>query len=98
MKCPNCNCDIRWHQIAFASYPVWITCKNCETKLVGNTFIKLQAVFVLLLAGAVFFGVLLASWSLPIKYLALFVGLSFVVGFNVWLTLFKGDYRVRNQT
>ena len=51
--CPGCNQPIPFHTIAFAAFPVWITCPWCRARLVGGPFVVAQTAVVLVSAAVV---------------------------------------------
>ena len=59
-RCPRCATQIGLATIAFAAYPVWISCPSCRAALVGNRFVKIQGIVVVISAGAI---ALLVVWA-----------------------------------
>ncbi|BDQ67716.1 hypothetical protein NUITMVS3_16380 [Shewanella xiamenensis] len=95
MNCPSCSKKIHWSRITFSAIPVWITCKSCSAKLVGNKLIKIQTIAATILALFLGIGVASMSIDLTYKYLLLTIGIIVIVVPNVILTVIKGKYYVR---
>ncbi|ASF15795.1 hypothetical protein CEQ32_12940 [Shewanella sp. FDAARGOS_354] len=74
---------------------MWITCKSCSAKLVGNKLIKIQTIAATILALFLGIGVASMSIDLTYKYLLLTIGIIVIVVPNVILTVIKGKYYVR---
>ena len=99
--CPGCKEPIPFHTIAFAAFPVWITCPRCHARLVGGPFVVAQTVVVLVLATFV------TAWSCATVVsptflvseakavgIALLAVIPFAAG-NVVATMLWGRYRKR---
>ena len=94
--CPHCKQPIPFRTILFAPYPVWISCPNCRTKLVGDRFIKIQG-FVVVPILAIMLGVAIVLTRQPLLYeLGMVIVGSFVVAIPcVAATLRWGRYILR---
>lgn len=97
MYCPNCNKKITWQQIAFATFPFWITCNQCGVSLEGNLFIKVQAILVVLLSVCFGLIVFLIEGTLLFRIIIFWIGILLIVIPNVWLTLKNGEYHVNQN-
>jgi hypothetical protein len=97
MDCPHCKSKISWLSIASALCPVWIKCKVCNSKLIGSNLIKIQSVFVTLLS--ILLGVLIGmlDTKIDMKVLYFILGVSIISIPNLWLTIVKGKYRVKDS-
>ena len=94
MNCPHCNGDIRWFHIAKASKPVSLVCSSCDTKLIGDSFIKNQSYFVYTLSFILPLFVILIDTSALIRVVMFILGILLIVVPNVYLTISKGRYSV----
>ncbi len=99
--CPSCKKPIPFHSIAFAAFPVWITCPGCQAQLVGGPFVVAQTVVVLVWAALVTAWAFAAVLSPPLlinSVKALGIALLGVIPFaagNVVITMRWGHYRKR---
>lgn len=67
--CPNCSHRIGYRAVARSLLPLWVTCPNCKTRLVGNRFVQglTVAQSLLILAAAIIPWIVYLE--LTIKYL-----------------------------
>jgi hypothetical protein len=99
--CPSCQKPIPFHTIAFAAFPMWLTCPRCRARLVGGPFVVAQTAVVLLAAAAVTAWACAALMGPPTLVtgakavgLALLVVIPFAAG-NVAVTMLWGHYHKR---
>ena len=95
MNCPNCHVKIKWHQIAFAAFPVWIKCESCGAKLVGNSYIKIQACLVIFLGAVMGAGVASLSVQTHLKLLFFVIGVLVITAPNIYLSMLNGKYSIK---
>lgn len=93
LTCPSCTKKIGFRTIALATFPVWLSCPHCRTKLRGNAFIKAQG-FVIIPALVAVPGILIflsdLGWSQKAAACVLLV--SVVSLTNIIATLVWGRY------
>lgn len=100
-RCPGCHKPIPFHTIAFAAFPVWITCPGCQARLVGGPFVVAQTVIVLVVAAIVTAwacAALVSSSFVLSEAKAVGIALLAVIPFaaaNVVVTMLWGRYRKR---
>lgn len=93
LSCPSCTKPIGFRTIAFATFPVWLRCPHCRTKLRGNAFIKVQGFVIIPVLVAVPSALIFLSdlgWSE--KALACVLVVSAVSIPNIVATLVWGRY------
>jgi hypothetical protein len=101
--CPACKHGIALRQVAFAPFPLFLRCEQCNARLIGGTFVRLQAIFItvtpLIVAGTMLF--LTWPWSkqdfLFVGLVALFLGVVLAL-VNVPATVYWGRYSLRDPT
>jgi hypothetical protein len=98
LTCPSCTKKIGFWTIAFATFPVWLTCRYCKSKLRGNAFIKAQGFVIIPIFTAVpIILIMFSDLSWPHRMLA-FVLLALAVSLaNVIATLVWGRYFLRDD-
>ncbi|MEM9828167.1 MAG: hypothetical protein AAF958_16365 [Planctomycetota bacterium] len=100
--CPVCQQTISWQQIAFSSFPVFITCRQCSTRLVGRRFVVVQAIVLIsvpiLVVGLMPLLVFVPAWKLTVyqTIVTAVVLASALACLNVPITRIWGRYRVRD--
>ena len=98
LTCPSCTKKIGFRTIAFATFPVWLRCPHCRTKLRGNAFIKTQGfVIIPILIGVPVVFIILSHLNWAQKALALVLVASIVSVANVVATLVWGRYFLRDD-
>jgi len=98
LTCPSCTKKIGFRTIAFATFPVWLRCPHCKSKLRGNAFIKAQGFFIipiLVAVPAIF--ILFSDFSRLQNALALFLVVFLVSIPNIFATLRWGRYFRRDD-
>ncbi len=95
--CPHCTKKIPAHTITFALCPIWITCPECNTRLVGDGFIKAQGVLILPVTIAFALFVVRFLHSDMERLTVLLLGATIIVLVNVFLTVRFGKYERRNR-
>ena len=99
--CPNCNHRIAFRQIAFAPFPLFLSCEQCNAKLIGGAFVRIQAVTITTAPLIVAAISLLLSWPTSNQD-CLLVGIgtllfAFVFALvNVPATVYWGGYKLRD--
>ncbi|MCH7606103.1 MAG: hypothetical protein IH962_03005 [Chloroflexi bacterium] len=51
--CGNCGERIPFKSLVRTIVPIWVTCRNCHTKLVGNPYVQVQALTQAVLASMI---------------------------------------------
>ncbi len=98
LTCPSCTKAIGFRTIAFATFPVWLRCPHCKTKLRGNAFIKAQGFVIIPVLFAVpSILIFLSDLGWPQKALACVLVVSIVSIANIVATLVWGRYFLRND-
>ena len=100
-KCPACTLPIGFRKIASAAFPLFLTCDRCSARLLGGTFVRIQAVLILfappLAAATMLF--LTRPWSYRSLVLVSLSTLLFTVVLavvNVPATVYFGRYELRD--
>jgi hypothetical protein len=94
-SCPHCKQPIRARTILLSPCPVWITCPECRTKLVGNWLIKIQGVIVTVVSAFLGIAVVRAESPLSQKITFVIVAALMIGLLNVFITLRWGRYQLR---
>ena len=93
--CPHCKQPIRASTLMFSLCPVWITCSQCHTRLVGNWLMKIQSIVVAVMGVLFTLAVLRAESPLSHKITFLMVALLMISLPNVFITVKWGRYHLR---
>lgn len=92
--CPQCGRKISFWDVATALYPVWLKCKGCGAKLIGDRLIKTQGMVIPIVAA--WFGVAIAlrsRWDEG-SYILVAFSLLFACAM-VLLTVRRGRYSLK---
>lgn len=90
-ECPKCGRKISFWDVATALYPVWLKCKGCGAKLVGDRLIKTQGVVIPIIAVGLGVAIALRSEWDKGSYILVTVGLLFTC-VMVLVTVRRGRY------
>jgi hypothetical protein len=93
-ECPKCCRKISFWDVATALYPVWVECKGCGAKLIGDRLIKTQGVVIPIIAAGL--GVAIAlrpEWDVG-SYTLVTIGLLFTCAM-VLVTVRHGRYSLK---
>jgi prepilin signal peptidase PulO-like enzyme (type II secretory pathway) len=93
-ECPKCCRKISFWDVATALYPVWVKCKGCGAKLIGDRLIKTQGVVIPIIAAGL--GVAIAlrpEWDVG-SYTLVTIGLLFTYAM-VLVTVRHGRYSLK---
>lgn len=93
-ECPRCCRKVTFWDVATALYPVWLKCKGCGAKLIGNRFVKAQGIVIPIIAAGVGGAVALRSEWDEISYILVAVGMLFICSM-VFATVRHGRYFLR---
>ena len=101
-KCPACTHPIGFRKVASAAFPLFLNCDRCNARLLGGTFVRIQAVLILVAPPLAAAAMLLRSrpWSYKALVLVclytLLITLVLAVA-NVPATVYFGRYELRDQ-
>ena len=99
LTCPSCTQKIEFRTIAFAAFPVWLTCPHCGTKLRGGALIKAQGFcFIPLFVAAPVIFIMTSDLPRLQKIFGLVLVVAFVSITNILVTLRWGRYFRRDET
>ena len=94
--CPNCYSKIAARVILSSPFPVWIRCRGCGAKLVGNWLVKLLGLLVVPLGALVGWLSFRVATHVVNPPLALVVLAILVIAVMTYITLRWGRYRMRS--
>jgi len=94
--CPNCYSKIAARVILSSPFPVWIRCRGCGAKLVGNWLVKLLGLLAVPLGALIGWLSFRVAPHVVSQLLTLVVLAILVIAAMTYIALRWGSYRMRS--